>query len=170
MFDTSDILLVLGAGVIFSIIALNTNKMMINQEQTQIDAELLYSGVAKAQEYIDRARTLAFDETTVMGSTPTNLPNGFTHPSHLGTADDNDNLDDDGDDVVFDDFDDFNGMNRTDTTQNCVYNISAEVHYVDENNPTAVAGGRTFYKCMTVTVTSPFLADTIRLQYVKSFF
>jgi len=162
MIDTSDILLVLGAGVIFSIIALNTNKMMINQEQTQIDADLLYSGIAKAQEYIDHARVLAFDETTVMGGRPNNIPNGFTHQSNLGTSADNDH-------GTFDDFDDFNGFATTDTTQNCIYDISAEVHYANQDHPEENAGGRTRYKCLTVTVTSPFLRDTVRLQYVKSF-
>lgn len=163
MIDTTDILLVLGAGVIFSLIAMNTNRMLINQEETHIEADLMYGGVAKAQEFIDHARLLPFDETTVVGGAPSHIPSGFTDPGALG------NTSDDDAGSAFDDFDDYNGFTTIDTTQNCIYNVHANVHYSNPNDPDIDAGNETLYKTLTVTVSSPFFPDTIRMKYVKSF-
>jgi len=164
MIDTTDVFLVLGAGIIFSMIALNTNRLLINQEETHVEADLIYGAVAKAQEYIDRARLLPFDETTIQGAGLVSVPAGFTAPADLGNSTENDAG------SAFDDFDDFNGFTSTDTTQNCIYGVITAVHYANQNTPDTDAGTRTTYKTLTVTVTSPFFPDSVRMKYVKSFY
>lgn len=161
MIDYSDILLALGAVVLFSIVAVNTNRTLANHSRLLMESELEYTAVAKGQELIDRAKTLAFDETTVGGGVPGTIPSGFTAPAGLGTAVDNDS-------AGFDDFDDYHQYTVTDTTMNGIFQLTAAVRYVSESNPDSTVAQPTLRKRLAVTITSPFLSDTLTMQTLKT--
>ncbi len=164
MIDYSEIILVLGAVVIFSLVALNTNRMLANHNRLLIEQELEYTAIAKGQELVDKARTLAFDETTTGGNEPGTIPDDFADPGNLGTAADSDAG------GIFDDFDDYNNYSASDTTGNGVFNITAQVMYVTENNPETNAGTETRHKYLNVTVSSPYLSNNINVTYVKTYY
>jgi len=164
MVDTSDILILLGAVVIFAILSLNTNRMLNNHNSAILESELTYTGIAKAQDVIDHARVLAFDETTIGGAEPAVVPDGFTDPADLGSVSDGDSA------SVYDDFDDFNGMSETDTTAEAIYAVSAEVMYVTSGDPDTDAGTQTKYKKLTVTVSSPYLDNSITMSFIKGYY
>lgn len=163
MFDYSEILLALGAVVLFSIVAVNTNRMLANHNRVLVESELEYAAVAKGQEIVDRAKSLAFDETTVGGNEPANIPADFTIPDNLGTASDSDS-------TGFDDFDDYHNYAAVDTTANGIFQVTAAVSYVAATNTDSTVGYATTRKHMAVTVSSPFLSDSIRVEFLKTYY
>ncbi len=162
MVDSSELLMTLGAIVIFSVAVLNINRGMARNEILMMEAELEYTAVALAQDLIDEARLKAFDEESVDGN-PSNIPQGFTQSNSFGGAQDGETY------PNFDDFDDYHGYSRQDTTTHGVYTTSASVMYVNVNNPDVSAGGKTAFKRLDVTVTSPFLSNTMTLSYLKPY-
>jgi len=161
MFDYSDIIVALGAVVLFSVIAINANRMLANHNRQFVEGDLEYTAIAKAQEIIDQAQSLAFDETTTGRTKPVSIPEDFTDPENLGTAFDSDS-------TGFDDFDDFHSYAVTETTAQGVYNISTRVVYVTESNPGTSAGQETGNKHLTVSVSSPYLPDSINVSCIKT--
>jgi len=164
MVDTSDLLLVLGALVIFALVTLNINTMLATNTANLTTNELDYEGVAVGQNVIDEARVLAFDESCTNGNSPSNIPQDFSNSSNFGGASEGEAY------PHFDDFDDYNGYSRTDTTTHGVYTISARVMYVETANPETNAGHKTRNKRMNVTVTSPYLDHDITLYFIRSYY
>ncbi|MBE0572869.1 MAG: hypothetical protein IH618_15110, partial [Ignavibacteriaceae bacterium] len=73
------------------------------------------------------------------------------------------------------DFDDFNGyVDSVTNLPSARFYLSAEVCYVDPNNPNGKLNTQSWHKKMTVTVTSPDIGneerrDTIRLSTIYSY-
>jgi len=162
MIDTSELLMVLGAIVIFSVAVLNINRGVARNGTLLMESELEYTAVSLGQKIIDEARTKAFDEATVTYS-PSNVPAAFTRSNRFGGANDGESF------AQFDDFDDYHGLSLQDTTAHGIYTISASVAYVTENNPDTPAGGKTSFKRLDVSVSSDFLSNTITLSYLKPY-
>lgn len=162
MVDTSDLLLVLGAIVIFSIAVLNVNRGITRNQLLMTQAELEYTGIALGQDLIDEARIKAFDEATTT-ATPSNIPGAFSQANKFGGANDGEAY------PAYDDFDDYDGYQRQDTTEHGIYRVTASVVYVTENAPNTAAGGKTAFKRLNVVVSSPFLDHDITLSYLKPF-
>lgn len=161
MVDYSEILLVLGAVVIFSIAVLNVNQSIARNDTYLMTSELEYEAVPLAQQVIDAARSSAFDEAAVSGMLY-NIPSDFTSAANFGGAGEGETY------PAYDDIDDYHGLSVTDTTQHGIYTINAQVMYVTESNPETDAGSKTSYKRLDVSVSSQFLPDTVRLSYVKA--
>lgn len=162
MVDTSDLLLVLGAIVIFSIAVLNVNRGVTRNEVLMTEAELEYTAIALGQDLIDEARIKSFDEATV-AVTPSNIPAAFSKENKFGGSNDGEVY------PAFDDFDDYDGYQRQDTTAHGIYTVSASVMYVTEAAPNTDAGGKTAFKRLDVVVSSPFMDHTVTLSYLKPF-
>lgn len=129
MAGRSDLFMVLGAVVLFSILLLNINGFLFNNQKSKTTSEIEYNGIALAQDIIDQARWKSFDELTQ-----------------------------------------YEGYTAVDSTESGVYDISADVAYID---PTATkVKGKSHsvsdYRKLTVTVTNKFLSYPIRLSYIKA--
>ena len=61
MSDRSDIILLLGAMVVFSYLLLNVNGFLLHNNRIQVQTEIQYSGISLAEDIIDNARWLSFD-------------------------------------------------------------------------------------------------------------
>lgn len=61
MSDRSDIILLLGAMVVFSYLLLNINGFLLRNNRVQTQTEIQYSGISLAEDIIDNARWLSFD-------------------------------------------------------------------------------------------------------------
>ncbi|HKJ66604.1 MAG TPA: hypothetical protein VKA68_01505 [bacterium] len=162
MVDSSELLMVLGAIIIFSVAVVNVNRGIARNELLMVEADLEYTAVAIGQNLVDEARVKAFDEVSV-SSAPSQVPAGFTGTNKFGGANDGETY------PLFDDFDDYHNFTRTDTTVHGIYTTNATVTYVTENDPEHSAGGKTAFKRLTVVVTSPFLSNSVTLSYVKPY-
>ncbi len=68
----------------------------------------------------------------------------------------------------FDEMSEYDGYSVQDSTESGVYNITADVIYVDRDATDKKAQGVTDYRKLTVTVTNKLLAYPIRLSYIKA--
>ncbi|MCF7802910.1 MAG: hypothetical protein K9N46_07510 [Candidatus Marinimicrobia bacterium] len=164
MSSGAELLLVLGALTIFSLSTLNINAVLSQNNEMMVEQEYSYAAIALGQSYIDSFRSLAFDEATLGGTIPTNIPNDFSNSSNFGGNGEGEDIPD------FDDFDDYDEYQVADTTQHGVFQISVDVIYVDASAPDLNAGTKTSHKRMFVTIDSPYLNDTITLSYMKSYY
>lgn len=62
MSGKSDLFMVLGAVVLFSIMLLNMNGFLFNNQKSKATGEIEYNGIALAQDLIDQARWKSFDQ------------------------------------------------------------------------------------------------------------
>ncbi len=155
-----ELLLVLGALILFGLTMLSTNRYVIDQNESIIQREFEFYGISLAQSFIEEAKTKAFDEKVVNGYVSatgqlTNWPQldpdpHETHPN-------------------FDDVDDYNGLTLTDSTGSDEFDVSIEVGYIDETDPETIVNNRHYYKRMNVTISNPFLIQPLVLGFVFSY-
>lgn len=171
MNDVSDVLFLMAAMVLFSVMVMNSNRLFIRNATMQVESEIEFSAIAIAQSIIDEARTKAFDVVTVGGggdlgdseAIAGGVPDGFTAPADLGPE---------AGEVYpnFNDFDDFHGLALVRTTGYGDFQIQAEVFYVNPINPTTNIGARSISKRLVVVVNHDTLPNSVTLSYVRTFF
>ena len=157
---------------------------MVGNTQIAEQNEYYISAVSLAQSVIDEAKTKAFDEKTDTAAVAS--VDLLTAPTSLGT--------DGAAETVpkpdtlfpgspytsssrgyrstykFNDVDDYNKYIRLVNTQRAEgFTINVKVNYADETDPDPQRMVRTYCKKMTVTVTSPFLADAVTLYYAFTY-
>lgn len=153
----SEVIQVIGAMVIFSMILMSANGMITRNTLMQIEGELEQEVVAVAQDLIEEGRTKEFDENSQGAAPPANIPGDFTEPSSLGPdSDDDSDLSGTVERDEFDDFDDYNGWQDTLKTEHGEFNIRVEVYYVDPDTY-AKTSTQTTFKKMQVFITNRFL-------------
>jgi hypothetical protein len=160
MATTGQMLMVLGALILFSILLPSVNRTLLYNDQavTQGNSELV--AMALAQRILAEASVRAFD--VVCLSLPPVNPSQLTPVGSLGPAM--------GESYPnFNDLDDFNNLALVDSTAfpSVPFNIAASVDYVRPDNPSVVAGSQTFAKRLRITVTSPFLVNPANNQPVQ---
>ena len=155
-----ELLLVLGALILFGLTMLSTNRYVIDQNESIIQREFEFYGISLAQSFIEEAKTKAFDENVINGAVT--VPAQLTHWNSLGP---------DGGETHpnFDDVDDYNGLALTDNTGRDEFTVSIEVGYIDETDPETILTIRSYYKRMNVTISNPYLIQPIVLGFVFSY-
>jgi hypothetical protein len=161
MVGKSDLLLVLGAMMVFSLLTVNVNSFLLKNNIIQVNSELNFNAVSLAQNIIDVARTKSFDETTTNGNQPAVIPSGFSTTLGPESGETYQN---------FNDFDDYNNYTKKDTTESGVYTALISVNYVTGTNYTQISSIPTIYKRMIVKITSKNLKDTVRVSFIKSYY
>lgn len=167
----SEVLQVIGAMVIFSLILMTSNSMMLRNTNMEIESELEYQVIALAQNLIDEAKVKQFDANTSDPLPPSQVPSGFTEVSGLGPAGDSN----EDERHEFNDFDDYHGWSETVETAQGEFTISAEVFYVNETTY-APSSTQTRFKKLRVTITSEFLrtgSDSLQkyqFDYIKNYY
>ena len=70
-----------------------------------------------------------------------------------------------------DDFDDFNNLDTTITDlPSATFDVRCKVSYINPQNPNVDVNYPTWNKKLTVTISSPFSQDTIRISSIFSYF
>lgn len=167
----SEVLQVIGAMVIFSLILMTSNSMMLRNTNMEIESELEYEVIALAQDLIDEAKVKQFDANTSDPLPPSEVPNGFTDVSSFGISGDSS----EDERHEFNDFDDYNGWSETVQTAQGEFYIKTEVFYVNESTYTS-SSTPTRFKKLRVTITSKFLkteSDSLQqyqFDYIKSYY
>ena len=156
--NLGETLLATCAVILFALVAISVNQAILESSRTSIAAQVVNGGISAGSSVLEDAKRMAFDESTV--SDPENFdPESLTAILDLG-AETGESYSD------FDDIDDFHNYSKSVSAQPAPYLITSRVTYVDSNNLELAAPNRTFFKRMTVTVTSPFMPDTLTLNHL----
>ena len=158
----SQILLVLGAIVILSLISLNVYRSILNSSELTIDSESIITANAVANDILTEITSKSFDEATVSTILEEdNIPTAFTTTAGFGP--------DDESYPAYDDIDDFDGYSTVISTPRLGnFDVNVSVDYVHMNNPDVVLASKTRTKRIIVTVTNSVLVDTLKLYYYAS--
>lgn len=163
----SEVLQTIGAMIIFSLILLSATSMIKRNTYMQIEGELEQEVIALAQDVIEEARTLEFDQVSVDATAPPKeIPGDFTSPTGLGPGSATERS-------QFDDFDDFNDWEDVIETEHGKFNIRAEVFYVDDNFNKV--NHRTTFKKLKVYISSKYLDSKgsnskYSLEFVRNYY
>lgn len=148
---------IIGAIVLFSVLAYSTNSIILNSTDRNLYIEYLNAAVSVSQSCINQIREKPFDEKTIT-SIVTNTefsqslgPDGENYPN-------------------FDDIDDYNGyvFNDINTKYAGTFNSSIKVIYVDPGS-LIKSSVPTRMKKITVATFSKSLPDTVKINYYSSY-
>jgi len=156
--NTGQSLLSIGALLMFSLVSLNFNSSVLQNTTVEVENKVYLTGFSLADDLLEEVKQKAFDAATV--NFPTTNPASLTAPNSLGHS---------SSEVYpnFNDIDDFNGFSRGVSAPHAEnYEVSCVVQYVDGDDPDVVVNTQTFYKKVTVTVTSPYLRNPVKLSQI----
>ncbi len=141
---------------LLSLTSLRFNSSVMERTTSEVENKVYLTAFSLADDMIEEIKTKAFDEVTL--KFPTTNANNLT--ASLGPESGETY-------TTFDDVDDFQGYTRSVNAPHAEnYSISTTVQYVDGNNPDQPAGAPTFYKKVTVTVSSPYLRYPVNLSFI----
>ncbi|MFQ5771736.1 MAG: hypothetical protein ACE5HX_14475 [bacterium] len=156
-----ELILTLGAIVLFSLVSLSVNRLVVNHTDAIYSQQAELYAVSVAQQFIEEAKLKAFDENTITGTVSN--PGGFSSWGQWGfeTGETYPN---------FDDVDDFHGFTTTLTTDVGAMTINITVDYVEDSDlDVPVTPTKTYYKKMTVIVQSDYLINPVTAEYIFAF-
>ncbi len=158
--NTGQSMLAIGAIILLSVLVLRVNNNLLSTGDVMNQSKFGVLATSLASSIIEEASNKAFDEVTIGG-------NSLTDKTLLTAT-----LGKEGEVYPdFDDFDDFNGYK--DTVRNLPsadFYVSCAVNYVSVSPPNInISASPTWHKQITVTVTSPYSQDTVRLSSIYSY-
>jgi hypothetical protein len=157
--NTGQTMLSIGALILLSAMILRVNSTFLSTDTNVQAAKFGVLATSLATSYIEEASRKQFDENTSIAISDSTL---------LST-----NLGLDGTETISDcdDFDDFNNLDTTITDlPSATFNVRCKVSYINPQNPDIDVNYRTWNKKLTVTISSPFSQDTIRISSIFSYF
>lgn len=152
--------LTIGAMIFLTMTSLRFNTVILENSTIEMENKVMLTAFSLADDMIEEIKVRAFDQVTV--KFPTASLGNLTTSDKLGpeTGETYPN---------FNDVDDFNGYTKYVTAPHAEdYYVTTKVQYVNETNPDQVSTLRTYYKKVTVTVTSPYMRNAINLSYIFS--
>ena len=160
--NTGQMLLVLGALILFSTLLPSMNRSLLYNDRTLIATNAEMAAISLANKILAEADIMAYDEICL--SKQISTPNQLTSISDLGPES--------GEKYPnFDDVDDFHNVTIADsvTLPSVLLNITGKVTYADPKDPSKDKSARTLIKRLIVEVTSPYLInpaseDTVRIM------
>ena len=151
-------MLAIGAMLILSFISLSFNSAVLNTSTIDFQNKVSLTAISLADNMLEEIKSKSFDQATLQF--PTNNLASLTPPSSLGPE---------AGEVYpnFNDVDDYNGFIDTVSAPYFeTYYLSCKVEYVSGNSPDVVSSVQTFDKRATITVTSPYLRNSISLAEI----
>jgi Flp pilus assembly protein TadG len=153
-------MLVLGAMVLLSLLVLNINRTQMFSEQQMSQSEYTMAATAVGQSLVNEAAGKAFDAATATDEKA--AVSTFTAPRSLGR----------GSWETYPDFNDFDDYHRFTTTRSTpragTFRLAGSVDYVNPATPNTASNVRTRMKRIRVTVTSDFMDQPVILVHYKS--
>lgn len=157
--NTGQTMLSIGALILLSAMILRVNSSFLSTDTNVQAAKFGVLATSLATSYIEEASRKQFDENTSVAISDSTL---------LST-----NLGLDGTETISDcdDFDDFNNLDTTITDlPSATFDVRCKVSYINPQNPNVDVNYPTWNKKLTVTISSPFSQDTIRISSIFSYF
>jgi MSHA pilin protein MshD len=157
--NTGQTMLSIGALILLSAMILRVNSTFLSTDTTVQAAKYGVLATSIATSYIEEASRKQFDQNTSVAISDSTL---------LSTT-----LGLDGSETYSscNDFDDFNNMDTLITNlPSATFNVHCKVSYINPQNPDVDVNYPTWNKKLTVTITSEFSPDTIRISSIFSYF
>jgi len=157
--NTGQMLITIAALTLLGLVILRVNNNFLNTNVVLMENKFSILAVSLGTSILEEARGKAFDHNTDSA-----VVTSLNELSSLGPE---------SGEVYpfFNDFDDFNGLVRIDSSlPSAPFKIESVVNYVNPQNPDGISASKTWHKKMTITVTSDFMQDTIRLSTIYSYF
>ena len=151
-------MLTIAAMILLAIISLRFNSAVTETSNAETNNKVYLTAFSLADNLIEEIKSKSFDQTTV--NFPTTNPASLTPSDSLGP---------DSGEVYpyYNDIDDYNGFQDTITAPYFeTYYVSCSVQYVSANDPDEVSSTQTFYKKVSVTVSSPFIDHSVYLSSI----
>ncbi len=156
--NTGQSFLSIGALLLFSLVSLNFNSSVLSNTTVEVENKVYLTAFSLADDLIEEIKQKAFDAATL--NFPTTDPSTLTGAYNLGHGSWETYPD-------YNDIDDFNGFVKSVSAPHAEgYQIICVVRYVDGDNPDKIVWTQTFYKKVTVTVSSPYLRNPIQLSHI----
>lgn len=156
--NTGQMLITVGALTLLAVVILRVNTNFLNTNEVLMENKFGVLAVSIGTSVLEEAKGKAFDQNTDSAAV-TSLSQLSSLGPESGETD-----------PLFNDFDDYNGLVRVDSTMpSAPFRIECDVVYVNSNNPDGISASKTWHKKLTVTVTSDFMVDTIRLSSIYSY-
>jgi hypothetical protein len=149
-------LLTIGGLLLFSLTSLRFNNAILDTSTADLQNKIYLTAFSLGDDLIEEIKAKSFDQNTV--KFPINSPSGLSAVLGPESGEVYPN---------FNDVDDYNGYTRSVDAPNAEgYVVSCVVQYVQSNNQDAVSSTQTFFKKVTVTVTSPYMHPSVTLSYI----
>ncbi len=151
-------MLTIGAMFLLAIISLRFNSAVTSTSNGETKNKVYLTAFSLADNLIEEIKGKSFDQTTI--NFPTTNPASLTAPAYLGP--------DSGEAYpYYNDVDDYNGFRDTVTAPYFeTYYVSCSVQYVNSDDPDETSSTQTFYKKVTVSVSSPYLDHSVLLSSI----
>lgn len=148
----------IGALTLFAITSLSFNKHVLNNSTNELENKVMLTAISLADALIEEIKVKGFDEVTLGIPTASagNLTPANLLRAELGEVYPN-----------FDDIDDFNGFIKTASTPHAEnYTLSANIYYIEPDQPTVYKTTQTFYKRLVVSVSNQYLRNPVTLSFI----
>ncbi len=150
-------MLSMGALVLLSLCSFRFNTSVLENSTAQIENKVTLTAFSLADDMIETIKQRSFDEATI--EFPTGLANltpyGDFGPETGETF------------WTYDDVDDYNNYTKTISAPHAEnYHLLVKVNYVDGDNPDNEITTQSYYKKVTVYVSSPYMRNEINLSFI----
>jgi len=152
--------LTIGAMALLALISMRFNATLLENRTTEIENKVYLTAFSLADDLIEEIKQKAFDEQTVeWKAIPveqlTNIDAfGINDPGEYSVND-------------FDDIDDYHNYSRPISLPHVEdYTVTSTIDYVSASDQDQVSNTQTYFKRVTVRVTSPYLSQPVRLAFV----
>ncbi len=150
----------IGAIVLLALVSLRFNTTLLENRTTEIENKVYLTAFSLADDLIEEIKQKAFDEETVEWRAITT--DQLTPSNAFGPVDA-------GETSVyeFDDIDDYHGYSKAVSLPHAEnYSVTSTVDYVTASNPDVPSTYKTFFKRISVNVTSPYMSHSVKLSFV----
>jgi hypothetical protein len=151
--------LTIGAMALLAMISLRFNTTLLQNRTTEIENKVYLTAFSLADDLIEEIKQKAFDEETVEWRAIT--ADQLTNIDAFGQDPDEYSVYD------FDDIDDYHGYIKSVSLPHAEnYSVVSTVNYVSANDCDTPSSTQTYFKRVTVQVTSPYMSNSVKLQFV----
>jgi hypothetical protein len=152
--------LTIGAMALLAVISLRFNTTLLQNRTTEIENKVYLTAFSLADDLIEEIKQKAFDEKTVEWKA---LPADQLSPSSsFGPVDPGESTS-----TTFDDIDDYHGYQKAVSLPHVEnYSVFSTIDYVTASNPDLTSSSQSYFKRVTVRVTSPYLSHPVKLSFV----
>lgn len=152
--------LTIGSMALLALMSLRFNTTLLESRTLEVENKVYLTAFSLADDLIEEIKQKAFDEQTVDWRS--------INPEELSDADTFGPYDPGEYSVLdFDDIDDYHGYEKEVSAPHAEnYIVTSTVHYVTAENQDVISSTQTFFKRVTVQVTSPYMSHPVYLSFV----
>lgn len=158
-------ILAIGALFLLAMVSLSFNGALLQNNSVELENKVYLTAFSLADDMIEEIKEKGFDEATL--EFPSVNPSTLTQPDLLGPESGETNPSQGYGPPYFDDIDDYNGFWRDANAPHAEdYHTTVKVYYVSEGDLEHISSVQTFYKRVDVTVSSPYLKNSVSLSFI----